>query len=99
MEGTPLAVLEAMASGLAVISTLHAGIPDVVAHGKRGLLSAEYDIDAMAAHIIQPIEHPDQAAAMGQTGRAYVSANHRIEDRIGVLQQLLEQVVAEHHRV
>lgn len=99
MEGTPLAVLEAMASGLAVISTLHAGIPDVVAHGKRGLLSAEYDIDAMAAHIIQLIEHPDQAAAMGQTGRAYVSANHRIEDRIGVLQQLLEQVVAEHHRV
>ncbi|MGB3526587.1 MAG: glycosyltransferase [Flavobacteriales bacterium] len=99
MEGTPLAVLEAMASGLAVISTLHAGIPDVVAHGKRGLLSAEYDIDAMAAHIIQLIEHPDQAAAMGQAGRAYVSANHRIEDRIGVLQQLLEQVVAEHHRV
>lgn len=92
MEGTPLAVLEAMASGLPVISTLHAGIPDVMKHNERGLLSAEYDINAMADHLIQLIEHPGRAATMGRAGRAYVTAHHRIEDRIGVLQQLLEHV-------
>ena len=74
MEGTPLAVLEAMATGLPVVSTYHAGIPDVVAHGERGLLSAEYDIDAMADHLVQLIDHPEQAASMGQAGRAYVLA-------------------------
>ena len=94
MEGTPLAVLEAMATGLPVVSTYHAGIPDVVAHGERGLLSAEYDIDAMADHLVQLIDHPEQAASMGQAGRAYVLAHHRVEDRIGVLQSLLEQVAA-----
>lgn len=94
MEGTPLAVLEAMATGLPVVSTLHAGIPDVVAHGERGLLSAEYDIDAMTDHLVQLIDHPEQATAMGQAGRAYVLAHHRVEDRIGVLQSLLEQVAA-----
>jgi len=94
MEGTPLAVLEAMATGLPVVSTLHAGIPDVVAHGERGLLSPEYDIDAMAQHFVQLIDHPEQAAAMGQAGRTYVLAHHRVEDRIGVLQALLEQVAA-----
>ena len=98
MEGTPLAVLEAMASGLPVISTLHAGIPDVVAHNERGLLSAEYDIEAMAANLMQLIEHPERAAAMGKAGRAYVVSHHRLEDRIGELQQLLEQVVSERKR-
>ncbi len=94
MEGTPLAVLEAMASGLPVISTLHAGIPDVVAHGERGLLSAEYDIAAMAAHMVQLIDHPEQAGSMGIAGRAYVVAHHRVEERVGALQALLEQVAA-----
>ncbi len=94
MEGTPLAVLEAMAAGLPVVSTVHAGIPDVVAHGERGLLSAEYDTAAMAAHLVQLIDHPELAASMGNKGRAYVEAHHRVEDRVGALQVLLEQVAA-----
>ncbi|MBK9764550.1 MAG: glycosyltransferase, partial [Flavobacteriales bacterium] len=40
-EGTPLSILEAMASGLPIISTRHAGIPDVVEHGVEGLLCEE----------------------------------------------------------
>lgn len=95
MEGTPLAILEAMASGLPVISTWHAGIPDVVAHGERGLLGAEYDIAAMAAHLMRLIDHSEEADAMGKAGRAYVVAHHRVEDRIGALQALLEQVAAQ----
>lgn len=94
-EGTPLAVLEAMASGLPVVATEHAGIADVVAHGERGLLSAEYDIAAMAENLLQLVDHPDQAALLGRAGRAYVLAHHRIEDRIAALQGLLEEVVAE----
>jgi glycosyltransferase involved in cell wall biosynthesis len=92
MEGTPLAVLEAMASGLPVISTKHAGIPDVVAHGESGLLGAEYDVDAMAAHMLHVIDDPALAGRLGQTGRAYVEQHHRVEERVGALQQLLEQV-------
>ncbi len=91
-EGTPLAVLEAMASGLPVVATRHAGIADVVAHGERGLLSAEYDTETMAAHLLQLADHPEQAAAMGQAGRAYVLAHHRVEECVGALQQLLVRV-------
>lgn len=95
MEGTPLAVLEAMASGLPVISTRHAGIPDVVAHGERGLLGPEYDVETMAGHMVQLIDRPGQAAEMGLAGRAYVMAHHRVEDRINALQELLERAARE----
>ena len=43
-EGVPVAILEAMASGLPVVSTFHAGIPEAVVDGKTGFLVSE---DAM----------------------------------------------------
>lgn len=92
-EGTPLAVLEAMACALPVIATAHAGIADVVLHGERGLLCAEHDVDAMAAHMIHCIRDPQAAARMGLAGRAYVERAHRVEDRVAGLQRILERAV------
>ena len=70
-EGTPLAVLEAMASGLPVVATRHAGIADVVAHGERGLLSAEGDVETMAAHLLRLVDEVEglQAASGYAFGR------------------------------
>ena len=43
MEGTPVGILEASAAGVPVISTFHAGIPDVIIDKKTGLLCEEHD--------------------------------------------------------
>lgn len=48
-EGLPVAILEAMAAGLPVVATRHAGIPDVVQEGRTGYLVDEGDSSAMAA--------------------------------------------------
>jgi colanic acid/amylovoran biosynthesis glycosyltransferase len=50
-EGTPVAILEAGAAGLPVISTLHAGIPDVVVDRETGYLVECGDSNAMASRI------------------------------------------------
>lgn len=92
-EGTPLAVLEAMATGVPVVSTRHAGINDVVAHGERGLLCAEHDVEGMAAHMIALIDEPSRALAMGVAGRAYVEVAHRVEVQVANLQRILEHAV------
>lgn len=52
-EGTPVAVLEAQCSGLPVVATHHTGIGDVVVDGETGFLSAEGDVEAMAANMIR----------------------------------------------
>jgi colanic acid/amylovoran biosynthesis glycosyltransferase len=68
-EGLPVAILEAMASGLPVISTRHAGIPEAVTDGVTGLLVAENDVDAMARAMGELLDEPVRAAAMGAAGR------------------------------
>ena len=65
MEGTPLAVLEASAAGVPVISTFHAGISDVVIHEKTGLLVEEHDVKGMAQNMVRVLKDQQFAYEMG----------------------------------
>ena len=51
-EGLPVAILEAMAQGLPVVSTIHAGIPEAVIDGVTGYLVNEGDSTAMAERVL-----------------------------------------------
>jgi len=89
-EGTPVAVLEASASGLPVVATRHAGIKDAVLDQKTGLLVDERDIDAMAAHMTRLATDPQLAAELGKAGRAWVSSEYSMEKSIGKLWNIIE---------
>jgi glycosyltransferase involved in cell wall biosynthesis len=71
-EGLPISVLEAMASGLPVVSTTADGIPDAVMHGETGLLFEAGDIGAMAEHLVTLLANPSLRDAMGTAGRERV---------------------------
>lgn len=92
-EGTPLAVLEAGASGLPVVSTRHAGIPDVVVHGETGLLVDEKDVSGMAVHLLQVARDPQLAARMGEAGRKRVLSKYTMDHSIGRLWSIIESCV------
>jgi colanic acid/amylovoran biosynthesis glycosyltransferase len=68
--GAPVALIEAQAAGLPIISTHHADIPEVVEDTVSGLLSPEFDDDALARNLEWLLEHPETWARMGQAGRA-----------------------------
>lgn len=88
-EGTPLAILEALSSGLPVIATRHAGIADVVQDGISGLLCEERDIAAMAENMLRVATDPDLADRLGRAGRAYALKTLRQEDSLSRLQAIL----------
>ena len=50
-EGIPGTLIEAMASGLPIISSIHAGIPEIVTSGKNGLLIKEGDLEDLASKL------------------------------------------------
>jgi glycosyltransferase involved in cell wall biosynthesis len=52
-EGLPIVFTEAQAMGVPVVSSRHAGIPEVVRHGETGLLAAERDHGALADHLVR----------------------------------------------
>lgn len=68
-EGLPVAILEAMAHGLPIVSTRHAGIPESVIDGVTGYLVAENDVEAMAARLVELADDAPRRGQMGAKGR------------------------------
>ena len=92
-EGNPVAVMEAQLSGLPVVATRHAGIPEVVLDGQSGLLVEEGDERAMALAMAQLVRDPDLAARLGDCGRQRVKERFTIEHHLRQVSQLLHQVM------
>ncbi len=88
-EGTPVAVLEASAAGLPVISTYHAGIPDVVIDGETGLLVQEHDYMSMAKKMKQILKNPDLGKYLGENGKIRIQQNFSIDRHIEMLNEAI----------
>lgn len=78
-EGVPGVIMEAFAHGLSVVSTLHAGIPEIVKDGESGFLVRERDVDTLTEKLFAIIEQPSLWSLMGQRGRKFVAAHCDIE--------------------
>ncbi|MCS3626924.1 colanic acid/amylovoran biosynthesis glycosyltransferase [Salinibacter ruber] len=78
-EGIPVAIMEAMARGLPVVSTEHSGIPELVDDGTSGFLVPERDAEALARVLQSLIETPGRLPEMGRAGRQIVENEFNTE--------------------
>lgn len=69
-EGMPLSILEALASGLAVIATAVGALPEVLDHDQTALLVPPRDERALAQAIIRLVDEPDLRSRLGAAGLA-----------------------------
>ncbi len=72
MEGIPLSLMEAMASGVGVISTYHSGIPELIENGVSGLLAQEKNCDQIADHILTLARNPELAVTLTRNAREVI---------------------------
>jgi glycosyltransferase involved in cell wall biosynthesis len=72
-DGLPTVLLEAMARGVAVISTSVVGIPELIAHGETGLLAPPDDPGALAEAILQMVGDAPLRQRLAAAGRATVA--------------------------
>ena len=84
----PTVITEAMASHLPVVSTLVAGIPEMIVHGETGLLVEPNDEPALAAAITELANDPALRERMGKAGRARAEALFTFPQTAGVLGQM-----------
>ncbi len=75
-EGTPLTIMEAMACGLAVVTTKHGGIPDIIKDGETGFLVNEHDVDQMAEYMCKLLSAPEHARLMGERAAEKIAKEH-----------------------
>lgn len=79
-QGSPNAVLEAMAAGLPVIANASGGTAEMVRDGQTGwLLAEDCDADALARAMAQAAADPARARRLGMAGRALAQREHSLE--------------------
>jgi glycosyltransferase involved in cell wall biosynthesis len=74
-EACPLAVLEAMAFGVPVISSNTGGLPELVANGRTGFVIDKDDVDALADSILRLLGDDELRSQFGRNAREWVAAN------------------------
>jgi colanic acid/amylovoran biosynthesis glycosyltransferase len=93
-EGAPVSLLEAQACGMPVVSTRHAGIPEIVADGMSGLLVQERNVTALAGALRRLIDNPAEWPEMGRQGREFVERRHDLSMLNRRLLGLYEDAIA-----
>lgn len=92
-EGTPVSIIEASATGLPVIATRHAGIPDVVVEGETGFLVDERDVIGMAERMTRLAAQPGWAAKMGAAAQRRIREHFSIERSLRDLWRIIESCI------
>jgi len=74
VDNTPVSVIEAMATGLCVVSTNVGGLPDLLEHDRTALLVPPNDSAAMADAVAQVLRDPLLAQHLSGSARAWAEA-------------------------
>lgn len=90
MDGIPVAIMEAMAAGLPVVTSRLSGIPELVAHGETGFAVEPGSAVDVAEGLATLLEDPDRARALGRAGRRRVEERFRLDGCVAELDRLLD---------
>ncbi len=93
-EGMPNVVLEAMASGLPVVSTRVEGTTELLAEGQTGWLVPANDPAALAERIAAVLASPETAIAVGVTAQQSVKSQFTTESMVGKYTALYRQMIS-----
>lgn len=89
-ESCPLSVLEAMAASVPVVASRVGGIPELVVHGRTGLLVRPGDVGALADAVEVLLSDPDHARTLGAEGRRIARERFSRERMLSRLVELYE---------
>jgi len=107
-EGTPVAVIEAMAAGVAVIATDVGGVRELIADCEvriselsegefeiceRGLLVKKGDVNGFAKGLKYLLENPKVRKEIGTRGRKYALAHHTTEKLVSNMDMLYRSIL------
>jgi colanic acid/amylovoran biosynthesis glycosyltransferase len=90
--GAPVSIIEASASGMPVLSTIHCDIPEVVINGEGGYLVPERNIDALAERLEFLVINHEQWGKMGRAGRKHIVRNYDIKKQVRKLEGIYDDV-------
>lgn len=95
VEGSPLAILEAMAAGKPVIATAIGGTDEVVEHGQTGLLVPQGDVEALAAAMRELAEDSALRMRLGAMARVRAEQQFSVERSTAQTTKIYEELLGQ----
>ncbi|HBT4851198.1 TPA: glycosyltransferase [Klebsiella pneumoniae] len=90
MEGIPVALMEAMASGLPVVSTYHSGIPELIENNISGYLCDEKNIEQISEKLIFIYNNPQSVLSATVNARTKIEESFNIDIEYNKMTSLME---------
>jgi glycosyltransferase involved in cell wall biosynthesis len=87
IEGCPNALLEAMAVGLPCIASDSGPVPEIITHGRDGVLTRPRDTDAIAEAVIGVAGDPECAARLGNAAAERIASAFTVKTAVGALER------------
>jgi glycosyltransferase involved in cell wall biosynthesis len=97
-EALPMAILEAMATGLPVVATRVGGVPGLVVEGKTGTLVRPADPTALVQAMVQLASDSQGRSTMGEAARELCLREHSADAMIDTYAQVLRSLVSGRQR-
>jgi len=91
--GAPVILLDAQASGMPIIGSTHADIPEYVRDGASGFLAPERDAEGVAENILHVVEQAADWSEMGRIGREHVAENYSAVRQTTLLEEVYDEFV------
>lgn len=91
-EGLPIVLLEACATGVPVIGTHHAGIPEAIEDGSTGYLVPERDVEALADRLSRLLASRELREAMGKAARRLVEERFDLRQQCVLLENIYDEL-------
>ena len=93
-DGIPVALMEAMAAGIPVVSTMVSAIPELIGDGASGLLAPPADAPALAAAMARLLEDGELRRRCVSDGRAVIAAEFSEEANAEKLARLFTSILS-----
>ncbi len=92
-EGTPLAIMEAQATGAPVVATHVGGLPEIVTMGETGVLVPPGEADSIAEVVVALLGNPADLARLGTAARQRMLERFALSDRNAEVTRLATSLV------
>ncbi len=96
-EGNPLSVMEAMAAGLPVVTTAAGGVPDLLEHGREGLIVQQGNVQGLSNAMSFLLENRELRQSLGRAAARRAGEKFDVSTMVQAYEELYEDLVDRSH--